>query len=119
MESKFVLNPITRKPIKIRIGIHSGPVVAGVVGVRMPRYNNIFIFYLSSTYITIDKFRYCLFGENLAIANRLESAGCPGKIHLSETTKNLALKTNQSFEFIERGTSNFGVICFLSFTLFV
>lgn len=37
MESKFVLNPITHMPIRIRIGIHSGSVVAGVVGVKMPR----------------------------------------------------------------------------------
>lgn len=27
MESKFVLNPITHQPIKIRVGVHSGPVV--------------------------------------------------------------------------------------------
>lgn len=38
MESKLVQSPITRKPIKIRIGVHSGPVVAGVVGMKMPRY---------------------------------------------------------------------------------
>lgn len=37
MESKFVLSPITRMPIRIRIGVHSGSVVAGVVGVKMPR----------------------------------------------------------------------------------
>jgi hypothetical protein len=29
MESKFVLSPITRQPIKIRVGVHSGSVVAG------------------------------------------------------------------------------------------
>lgn len=37
MESKLVLSPITHKPIKIRLGVHSGPVVAGVVGIKMPR----------------------------------------------------------------------------------
>lgn len=38
MESKLVLNPITQEPIQIRIGIHSGPVTAGVVGIKMPRF---------------------------------------------------------------------------------
>lgn len=38
MESKFVLSPITKQPIRIRIGVHTGPVVAGVVGMKMPRY---------------------------------------------------------------------------------
>jgi len=37
MESKYVLSPITHQPIRIRVGVHSGPVVAGVLGVKMPR----------------------------------------------------------------------------------
>jgi class 3 adenylate cyclase len=33
-----VMLPTTNTPVKLRIGIHSGPVVSGVVGQRMPRF---------------------------------------------------------------------------------
>lgn len=39
LEASFrVLNPVTGKPIRMRVGIHSGPVVSGVVGTQMPRF---------------------------------------------------------------------------------
>jgi class 3 adenylate cyclase len=37
-EAASVTLPTTNTPVKLRIGIHSGPVVSGVVGQRMPRF---------------------------------------------------------------------------------
>ena len=50
--------------LQLRVGLHRGPVVAGVIG---------------ST-----KFAYDLWGESVNLASRLESSGLPGQIHVSE-----------------------------------
>jgi adenylate cyclase len=53
-------------PFELRIGIHTGPVVAGIVGVK--------------------KFQYDIWGDTVNIASRMESSGEPGKVNISGAT---------------------------------
>jgi class 3 adenylate cyclase len=52
-----------------RIGIHSGPVVAGVIG--------------------LNKFSFDLWGDTVNVASRMESTGIPGEIQISVATREL------------------------------
>ncbi|XP_017065660.1 guanylate cyclase soluble subunit beta-1 [Drosophila eugracilis] len=67
-------------PVQITIGIHSGEVVTGVIGNRVPRY--------------------CLFGNTVNLTSRTETTGVPGRINVSEETyRLLCLPINQDDSF--------------------
>ncbi len=70
----------TGEPFQIRIGIHTGPVVAGVIGTK--------------------KFIYDLWGDTVNVASRMECQGLPGYIQVTSAVYEL-LKDRYVFE--ERG----------------
>jgi class 3 adenylate cyclase len=65
---------------ELRIGIHTGPVVAGVVGIK--------------------KFQYDIWGDTVNLAARMEQSGVPGKINISQQTYELV---KDQFNCVHRG----------------
>ncbi len=74
------LNADSETALQIRIGIHSGPVVAGIIGTH--------------------RFLYDVWGDTVNVASRLESHAVPSEIQVSEATAKLIGKR---FELVERG----------------
>jgi class 3 adenylate cyclase len=67
---------------KMRAGIHTGPVIAGIVGNK--------------------KFQYDIWGKTVKTASQMESSGDVGKVNISQTTFDL-LKGEYNFAFESRG----------------
>ena len=66
--------------LDMRIGIHTGTVIAGIIGSSVVRYD--------------------IFGSDSLIANKMESSGQPGKINISEATKNLLESKDMPFKVV-------------------
>ena len=83
MIERKVQNSIINKPaFEMRLGIHAGPIVAGIVGVK--------------------KFQYDVWGDTVNTASRVESNGMAGKVNISESLYNL-IKHEKCFQFQYRG----------------
>ena len=84
VKQRAIENQQAQKPaFEMRLGIHAGPIVAGIVGVK--------------------KFQYDIWGDTVNTASRMESNGAVGKVNISETLYQI-LKDDVNFAFEARGS---------------
>lgn len=79
---KAILNEVEKSGFEMRLGIHTGPVIAGIVGVK--------------------KFQYDIWGDTVNTASRIESLGEAEKVNISSSTYTL-LKDDPDLMFESRG----------------
>lgn len=82
VERKKTASESNTPSFEMRLGIHAGPIVAGIVGVK--------------------KFQYDVWGDTVNTASRMESCGEVGKVNISESLYNL-IKNETEFSFEYRG----------------
>jgi class 3 adenylate cyclase len=70
--------------IQVRVGVHSGSCVAGIVGVTNPRY--------------------IVLGDTVNTSAKMEAAGRPGRIHITKATRDLLVQFHPNrFHIVDRG----------------
>ena len=72
-----------RSALELRVGINSGPVVAGIIGTK--------------------RYMYDIWGDSVNVASRMESTGLPGKVQVTKEVVELVEPLGVGLSFVKRG----------------